>query len=334
MPGRYIAGIDIGGTKTAVVIGDMAGITEPLIPPKIIAKKVISTEQDTDPLLFINKIIDITSSLLKTENIFTYNLSSVGISCGGPLDSKAGVVIAPPNLPAWRNVPITRIIENRLEVKAFLQNDANAGALAEWRYGAGRECNNLIFLTFGTGMGAGLILDGKLYSGTNDLAGEVGHIRISEDGPEAYGKKGSFEAFCSGTGIARIARQKVTEMLSKGIKVDFCRTVDDAKKITAKDVCQAARSGDKTAIEILKTSGTYLGKGLSVLIDILNPEKIIIGGVFTRCREFILPHAEIVIEKEALVNAKEVCSIVPSSLGEEIGDYAALSVALLGELDT
>jgi glucokinase len=210
-----------------------------------------------------------------------------------------------------------------------LQNDANACALAEWKFGAGRGTQNMVFLTFGTGMGGGIIINGRLYSGTNDLAGEVGHIRLADEGPRAYGKKGSFEGFCSGTGIAFLAKQIIREKFALKQSVSFCDTPENINQITAKDVAEAAFSGDKTAIKILEISGEYLGKGLSLLIDILNPQKIVIGSIYVRCRQFIEPACLEMIRQEALEPARAVCSIVPAALGEEVGDYASLSVAMV-----
>src|SRR5690606_15592063 len=135
-------------------------------------------------------------------------LAAIGISCGGPLDSRRGVILSPPNLPGWDRIPVVEVFQQAFKVPVALQNDANAGALAEWLWGAGRGSHNMIFLTFGTGMGAGLILNGQLYSGTNDLAGEVGHIRLAPDGPVGYGKAGSFEGFCSGGGIKQLATDR------------------------------------------------------------------------------------------------------------------------------
>ena len=186
----------------------------------------------------------------------------------------------------------------------------------------------MVFLTFGTGMGGGIIINGRLYSGTNDLAGEVGHMRLAEEGPRAYGKS-SFEAFCSGTGIALLAKQIVSEKFALKQSVSFCDNPDNIDKITAKDVADAAFSGDKTAIKILEISGEYLGKGLSLIIDILNPQKIVIGSIYARCRQFIEPACLEIIKQEALAPARAVCSIVPAALGEEVGDYASLSVAMV-----
>ena len=132
-------------------------------------------------------------------------MQAIGVSCGGPLNSRTGVVQSPPNLPGWDDVPIVKILEDAFGIPAFLQNDANACALVEWKYGAGRGCENMVFLTMGTGMGAGVIADGRLLRGARDMAGEVGHLRLEKDGPVGYGKAGSFEGFTSGGGIARLA---------------------------------------------------------------------------------------------------------------------------------
>jgi len=316
---HYYLGIDIGGTKCAVIAGtgDM----------KILRKAGFATETHKGPGHAIGLLLNTASELAVSLGI--ERLKSIGISCGGPLDSKKGIVQSPPNLPGWDDIPIVDLFRDKFGVPVYLQNDANACALAEWKFGAGKGTRNMIFLTFGTGMGAGLILDGRLYTGTNDLAGEVGHVRLAKDGPTAYGKMGSFEGFCSGTGIAILAKQIVSEKFALGKKVSFCKTREDIDKITARDVAQAAFAGDKTAIKILEISGEYLGNGLSFLIDILNPEKIVIGSIFARCRQFIEPACLEMVRQEALAPSAAVCTIVPAELGESVGDYASLSVAMV-----
>lgn len=317
---EYFLGIDIGGTKCAVIAGtrDM----------RIIKKVVFPTEVRLGPYHAISLLLDNASEIADYAG---HNLRAIGISCGGPLDSTKGIILSPPNLPGWDEIHISEIFTEKFHVPVFLQNDANACALAEWRFGAGKGTRNMVFLTFGTGMGGGLILSGKLYTGTNDLAGEVGHIRLADDGPEAYGKKGSFEGFCSGSGIAQIAKKIARERYTSNQIVRFCKSIDDIDNISARDIAEAAFAGDPTAIGILKLSGEYLGKGLSVIIDIINPEKIVIGSIYERCRQFIEPSCLEVIRREALHPASEVCEIVPSALGEYVGDYASLSVAMLND---
>ena len=318
---HYYLGIDIGGTKCAVIAGtgDM----------KILEKRGFPTETGKGPGHAIDLLLKSASEIAGSSGLD--ELKAIGISCGGPLDSIKGIIQSPPNLPGWDEIPIVKIFADKFKVPIYLQNDANACALAEWKFGAGKGTQNMIFLTFGTGMGGGIIINGKLYSGTNDLAGEVGHIRLANDGPRAYGKKGSFEGFCSGTGIAILARQIVGEKFALNQTVSFCDTPDKIDRITARDVAEAAFSGDKTAIKILEISGEYLGKGLSLLIDILNPQMIVIGSIYARCRQFIEPACLEIVRKEALEPARVVCSIVPAALGEEVGDYASLSVAMVND---
>ncbi|AEE97198.1 ROK family protein [Mahella australiensis] len=312
--GRYFIGLDIGGTKLAAILGTSDG--------RILKKLKLPSEADKGPEQMLDKLTAMAQQLMGPEVV------AIGISCGGPLDSRKGIIMSPPNLPGWDNVHIVDIMSRRFGVPAYLQNDANACALAEHRFGAGVGCDNMVFLTFGTGMGAGLILNGRLYSGITDTAGEVGHIRLAPDGPVGYGKAGSFEGFCSGGGIAKLAAQMIKDSIKNGKTVAFCPTVEQADSITAEDVGKAAAVGDPLATEILKISGKYLGYGLSIIIDILNPERIIIGSIFARCRDILQPEAEKVIKEEALPIAARRCSIMTPGLGEAIGDYASLSIAI------
>ena len=319
-----LVGVDIGGTKTAVVIG-----TASAKGLGIMARRAFPTEPDVRPWRETVKTIGEEARAL-LEHEAPGVPAAVGVSCGGPLDSRAGVLLSPPNLPGWDRVPIVDELQKALGCAAFLQNDANACALAEWRYGAGRGSRNMVFLTFGTGMGAGLILGGRLYEGTSDLGGEVGHIRLAEDGPEGYGKRGSFEGFCSSGGIARLARAEAAKALAAGRRVSFCHSDDSLGSITAKSVGDAAEAGDPVALEVLATTGRYLGRGCAMLMDILNPQRIVIGSIFIRCRRFLVPAMDSEIAREALPGSARVCDVVPATLGESIGDHACLSVAVDG----
>jgi glucokinase len=315
----FYLGIDVGGTKCAVIAG-----TDNM---EILGKISFPTETTKGPDHALKLLFQGASDLI--EKFGPNRLKSIGISCGGPLDSKRGIIQSPPNLPGWDNIPVVKLFSDEFHVPVYLQNDANACALAEWKFGAGKGTRNMVFLTFGTGMGGGIIIDGHLYSGTNDLAGEVGHIRLADDGPEAYGKRGSFEGFCSGNGISVMAKKIAEEKYAAGEYLSFCSSKNDIDKITAKDVAEAAFSGDAEAIRILEISGEYLGKGLSMLIDILNPQKIVIGSIYARCRQFIEPSCNEIIKREALYPARAVCEIVPAALGEAVGDYASLCVAMV-----
>lgn len=314
-----LLGIDIGGTKCAIVYGKRTGADLEIIDK---VKIQTTTVHET-----IDNIINETKKMMDHHHLSSSNVEAIGISCGGPLNSKTGVVMSPPNLPGWDNIHIVRIIEEQFGIKTGLQNDANACALAEWKFGAGRGSQNMIFLTCGTGLGAGIIINGALYAGTNDNAGEVGHIRLTESGPVGYGKEGSFEGYASGGGIAQLARCSAQKAISKGGAADWCSSLSDLQYVTAKVVADAANTGDSLALDVYKTSASYLGKGLSVLIDILNPELIVIGSIYARNKEMMEPYVMEEINKEALKEARDVCRIVPAVLGENIGDYAALSIA-------
>jgi glucokinase len=268
-------------------------------------------------------------NLLQEHHLTAGELKGIGISCGGPLSSKKGLILSPPNLIGWDKIPIVQMAEEHFKVKTLLQNDANACAVAEWKYGAGKGIDNLIFLTFGTGMGAGLILNGRLYSGPSDLAGEVGHIRLSDMGPVGFGKAGSFEGYCSGGGIAQLGQIKAREKLQVGETVSFCKTIDDLPNISAKTIAEAALQGDEAAIEVYRICAKYLGRGLAMLIDVLNPEMIILGSIYGRARQLLEPVMMEVIKQEAYAESVDTCNIVAAGLGENIGDIAALSLALM-----
>ncbi|BBI31563.1 ROK family protein [Cohnella abietis] len=315
------AGMDIGGTKCAVTIGRSS---ENRI--EVIDKVHFPTSPTPEET--IQRVIDELTLLFLKYPEDRQRLEAIGISCGGPLDSQNGLILSPPNLPHWDKVDIIDPIKRHFNVPVGLQNDANACALAEWQWGAGQGTRNMIFLTFGTGMGAGLILDGRLYSGTNDNAGEVGHIRLEKEGPVGYNKVGSFEGFCSGGGIARAAQALVrARIVSGGELPSFYPSSESIDKISTRDVAEAAQRGDPAALGIFHDVGRHLGRGIAILIDIINPQKLIIGSIFGRQRQLIEPYMMEELHREALPNSLAVCDIVPAGLGEEVGDYAALSVA-------
>lgn len=323
----YSLGFDIGGTKCAVILGrgEMPQNPEELIVDKL----AFPTDVKRGYKKIIEEMLSSADILLERNNISSpkTELVGIGISCGGPLDSRKGTINCPPNLPDWDNVPICDIFYEHFGIRPELQNDANACAVAEWKFGSGKGTENMIFLTFGTGMGAGLILNGRLYSGTNDMAGEVGHIRLSPDGPTGYGKKGSFEGFCSGGGIARLGEMMLSEAKKEGRK----SILYDEAEISAKTIALAAKKGDALAKEIYDTCAEKLGMGLSILIDILNPEAIVIGSIYSRDRELFDEIINDVIKNEALSYSAEAVKILPARLGNAIGDYAALGLCFQGE---
>ena len=304
---KKIIGIDIGGTKCAVITGNSKG--------EILDKESFPTTTVDETL---NKLYALAEKAIdKAENpIF-------GISCGSPLDSKTGRILSPPNLPGWDNIHITKELTTRFGGEAYLMNDANACAIAEWMFGASKGYENVIFLTHATGNGAGLILNGRLYEGTSGDAGEIGHIRLTDDGPWGYGKNGSFEGWSSGGGIAKLAQQYAKELDGK---VAF--NPGKIEDISAKDVGDAAENGDKLAINIYNESSYYLGRGLAILIDLFNPEIIVLGTIYSKSQNIIDTKMYEALKKECLPHTLNKCKIVPIKLGKNIGDYGAISVAL------
>jgi len=250
-----LVGVDIGGTKTAVVIAEN--------PTHILSREEFPTLPSLGPDHAIEKIqrlIDVGLSRHGQPAAFR-----IGVSCGGPLDRVNGTIQSPPNLASWANVPIKEILERKFTVPCLLENDANAGAVAEYRYGAGVGCRNMVFLTLVTGFGAGLILNRELYRGTSEMAGEIGHVRLTDEGPVGYGKAGSVEGWVSGWGMAQHGAQVVESAIRAG---EFSSLIEIAaqREITSRDIGEAALSGDGLARRIVCVAGQKLGLALAMLV--------------------------------------------------------------------
>ena len=295
-----LVGLDIGGTKCAVSVG----------VPSDEGIDIRSREEFPTAGLDWRGVLENFSARVAAIHNLEGEIAAIGISCGGPLDSVAGLVLSPPNLPGWDRVPVVEFFAKRFGVPVALQNDANACALAEWQFGAGRGTRSMVFMTFGTGLGAGIVIDGKIYSGVNDNAGEIGHIRLAPEGPVGYNKAGSAEGFCSGAGIARLAK----------IRANL--------DITAKELFARVRMGDAACTAVFRESAEKLATILAYTIDILNPEVICLGGVYMRNADLFLPVINPILDREALPLARKVCRILPAGLGERVGDFAALAIAL------
>ena len=302
---EHYIGFDIGGTKCAVSLGKVDGNSL-----TILHREEVKTQDSPVATLGL-----LAPHVLSWKE--QYAVKKAGISCGGPLDSKRGIIVCPPNLASgWHGFEIVDYIAKTFGLISKLENDANACAVAEWLFGAGQGSQNMIFMTFGTGLGAGLILDGKLYAGTNGNAGEIGHVRLAKDGPIGFNKKGSAEGFCSGNGIKNLAFIRAKE---RGIVLD--------ETTTAKTVFEKARAGDEFFLSIVKESAEQFGNVLSILIDLFNPEIIVAGGVFMRNYDLFMPLLSPVVERESIDQSRAVCRILPAKIGENVGDYASISLA-------
>lgn len=311
-----LLGVDIGGTTTSISLGDGNG--------SILRWTEFVTSEIGGPDAVIDRIVHDARRLLGEAGMEPDAVAGVGIACGGPLDAARGMILSPPNLPGWDRVPITDWIEAQMDVPAHLMNDADANALAEWRWGAGRGCNDFAYLTFGTGLGAGLILNGRLHTGPRNLAGEIGHIRAAEHGPAGHGKEASFEGFASGGSMPRLLRYLAeTE--------DYTSALLSEPKLSAARISGAARAGDPLARRALEVCAEYLGRAASLLVDLLDLERVIVGGMFLRDEDLLGPVARGVLEREVLATGTRTCEIIAPALGEAIGRHGALAAAT--ELD-
>ncbi len=321
---KYIIGLDIGGTKCAVVLAKADnGIS-------LLDRIAFPTYAEAGYPQARDRLFQGVRDILERNGLRTADLAGIGASCGGPLDSRRGVVLSPPNLPGWDEIPFARLLEEAFHVPSFLQNDANACALAEWKLGAGGGTDDMIFLTMGTGFGAGIIAEGRLIRGVSDMGGEVGHVRLEADGPVGFGKAGSMEGFCSGGGIAKQARMLTESWVREGKTPMWVMDGVALEALDVKVLSKYAERGDPDALHVFALVGDRLGAAVSVLMDILNPARIVIGSIFVRCGHLLRPAMERAIEREALIHSRIVCDVVPAALGEQLGDYAAVLVACHG----
>jgi glucokinase len=308
-----VLAIDIGGTKLAAGIVDSEG--------RILARGEVPTlaEEGLEPVL--GRIVDLGRELLSRPEIADVRVHRIGVGCAGPVDLKAGVVFNPPNLPGWVRVPLSDRIQQALGLPTVLENDANAAGLGEYRYGAGRGVQSLVYMTVSTGIGGGIILDGKVWHGLKDAAGEIGHMTVCPDGPLCgCGNRGCLEAISSGTSIARRAK----EIIASGRPTRLSAIPNPA----AADVVRLAQEGDAVAAEVWADAVKYLGIGVAAVITFLAPERVVIGGGVTKAGDHLFkPLREEVRRRVTLVPVASV-PILPTALGPDVGILGAAAVAL------
>ena len=305
-----ILGFDIGGTKTACVEGTLDG--------RILQR----TEMETRAAMpFTATFPEIVARAKAVKEEAARNgrvIGEISVSIGGPLRIDDGFLLDPPHLPGWHEVPLkAHLMDAFPGLPVAVEHDGNAGALAEFYFGVGAKrpgLKHLVFLTFGTGIGAGFIVNGQILRGASDTAGEVGHWRLAEDGPLGFGKRGSWESFASGAGLVELAAQMYPARWSAATPI--------------RALVEAILRDDPDALEVAKVAGHWMGRGLALLIDALNPQVIVFGSLGVALGERILGPARKVIAEEALPQAAAACDLTPSVLGERIGDVAALMAAL------
>ncbi len=305
-PPPYILGLDIGGTKTALVLGTLSAEVIRRIEFLTPAKESFEPAMQKVCTAIDEFLLEVMSSGYQTPQ-------AISISVGGPLNISEGILHTPPHLAAWGDAPLKKLLHERYHLPIFVEHDGNAGALAEFYFGAGRGATNVIFLTMGTGLGAGIILNGAIYHGSTDSAGEVGHLRLADEGPTEYGKVGSWEAFACGVGIPKLANLRNPKEFPVGTP-------------TAEIVIKAL-AGYPPAVELIHEVGTWMGKGLAILVDILNPDLIIVGTLGVLLGDLVLAPAREVLEKEALPISNRACKILPAQLGSALMDVGCLMAA-------
>jgi len=313
-----VIGIDLGGTKISTALVDSAG--------RIMAHDYRETRATGGPETVVGRMLDAARGVMAQAEVTQAQVAAVGIGAPGPLDVEAGVVVAPPNLPGWPHVPLKQLIEDGLGITTFLENDANAAALGEHRFGAGRGTKHMIYVTVSTGIGGGLILNGKLYHGSGGMAGEIGHTTIMPNGPRcACGNRGCLEALASGTAVARQARERV----ARGVPTLIADLAgSDPERITARLVAKAASQGDVEAQEIIAEAMSYLGIGMANLVNLFNPQLIVIGGGLTNIGGLLFDPVRRAIDRHAFRAQAQAVRVVRAELGDKVGVLGAAAVAL------
>jgi len=315
----YVLGIDLGGTKILSLCLDDA--------LNVLGRDLRPTEAEAGRDAVIERMAASARAAAAGRA-----LVAVGVSTPGPCDPERGVVTTPPNLPGWRDVPLARLIGERLGVPAWIENDANAAALAEHRLGAGRGSRHMILVTVGTGIGGGLVLDGRLYHGASGGAGEIGHMQLEPQGRLCgCGRRGCLEALASGVAL----EAEAAEIVSKEPEGTLARLARrEGAAPDARLLEQAADAGDAAASAAIERAGRYLGAGLTNLVDIFNPEVIVIGGSLRKLGERYLGPAREVVQREAFPQHRADVRIVEAALGDDAPAIGAALIALekLGSL--
>jgi len=315
---RYLGAVDLGGSKSLSVVADEEG--------RILGEDRRPTQAGEGPEAGLERIAASLEAALAEAGLRRDDLRAVGVCSPGPIDPARGVIPEAPNLPGWHDVPVCQYLADRLGVPAILENDATAAAYGEFVYGAGRGCRHIVYITLSTGIGGGLVLDGRLYRGASGAAGEIGHITVDADGPLCgCGKPGHVEAFASGRAIAREGEA----VLARGGSPLLARLAEEDGELTAATVHRAADAGDAEAIRILQRAGYYLGIALAAYVDIFNPEVIIIGGGLRHMRDHYLVPAQEEMARRAMAEPLKVVRLVEAELGDYTG--AMGMVALLRE---
>lgn len=313
----YVIAVDIGGTNLRVAIVDRNG--------KIIEKKQTPTEVSGGATVVIQQVIGLIYDVLKKSKVSFCQVIGIGIGCPGPLDTKTGVIIDTPNL-GWKNVALKDTIEQEFQIPVYVDNDGNLAALGESWLGAGRDVNYLVCLTLGTGIGGGIVINGEIFHGATDAAGELGHIIVEPYGLRCgCGNYGCMEAYASGVGITKRTIQAIKEGAPTIITDMVQKQLD---KITPMIVYQASMKGDELAKYILRETGRYLGIGIISIVNMLNPQLVVIGGKIAQMGDLLLNYIKDEVSKRAYLTPCKQFSILSAQLGDDAGIIGAAKMIL------
>jgi glucokinase len=311
---RYNGALDIGGTKLLAGIIDDTG--------ELVVRRRIETRASRGAADVITRAASLLRELAQEIGIETERLTGIGCSVPGPLDSERGVVIFSPNL-AWRDVPVAAILSEQLGVFVKIEDDARCAALGEARRGGARGAQNAVYVTISTGIGAGVIVNGRIYRGSHGCAGEVGHMTLDASGPPcACGNMGCFESLASGSAIAARARQA----LLHGDETLLARFRDEPALLTSEQVIDAANRGDGVASRILETAALYIGIGLAAVATAYDPQVIVLGGGVIRPDGMLLRRAREVFQARVIQPLGSLVRIVPAELGDESALWGAAAL--------
>lgn len=302
--GAPVLGLDIGGTKLAAGVVDADGAIRSFV--------VESTRPEEGPDRGLERLFELARRAVADAGIEWPALAAVGIGSGGPLDASRGVLVAPPHLTGWVDVPIVARAEESFALPVALENDATAAAAGEHRYGAGAGTSHMVYLTISTGVGGGVVIDGRLYRGATGNGGELGHVTVDCAGRpcRGCGRKGCLEAYVSGTSIAERAQEA------------------GMGDVTASDVAAAARAGDATAVRVWDETTDALGCGLTSIVNLFEPQLVVLGGgVVSGTGEQLLGPARARVRLEAMGSAGEAARIVAAKLGPHVGVVGAAAIA-------
>lgn len=311
MEKRYILAIDMGGTRFRVAVANLSG--------ELSRRKSHPTRAEEGREAVLSRIVQAAREAL--EGFSKGQVLAAGLAAPGPLDPRTGVLFTPPNLPGWRDVPLKALLQEALGLPFYIGNDANLAALGEHRFGAGRGLDHLVYLTVSTGIGAGIITDGKLLLGQEGLAGEAGHMTVAEGPACKCGNRGCLEALASGTAIARDAQGRI----AAGEETSIPHGAPG--ETTAEAVSAAARAGDPLARAVLERASYHLGVGVLNLVHIFNPQAVIIGGGVSMAGDLLFGPVRRIVAERAMPNFRKV-QVLPSALGDDVGLYGATALVL------